>query len=356
MAYLYYVFALLLLCHHFSRVSSFSSRPCSNLFSVFKHSQTLMIPIRKKTYHHVVLPKHPSYRRVGSDEWLYCLKSWPKSGILHIILNHILVVTAWTAIMAFVNMMLITKNIHISFPPIIHTLAGSVLSLLLVFRTNTSYDRFWEGRKMWGTIVDACRRLTRLTYVRIDQKYHKQVATLIMVFCVLLRQKLCDRSDLESPPELSEYLNKDDISYLMEQNHPPLIVLRRLEECISTYLDEKYLTTYPTLACSLGTDFRNYINILGGSMGACERIITSPQPYFYTINTSRYTSLFLFTLPFVLLPSLGWFAVPVMSALSWCFISIQEIGHLIEDPFNKKVQIVPMQELTSVVRLDICGK
>lgn len=286
--------------------------------------------------------------RYSSKEWLACLVTWPKSSILGRIRMNILAIALWTVLL---NLALNLLRIKLSFPFFIHTIAGSALSLLLVFKTNTSYDRFYEGRKLWGSIVGACRGYARLAYVHMDKRRHREVATLLVVFCNMLRQHLRKEN---TPTDLLPYLHPEDIRFIAAQRHRPLMVLRRLEQITSEVLTD---SRDPLIAYTLGTDFRQYVNALGSSMGSCERIIKAPTPYFYAINTSRFLSLYLFTLPFAIIPHLGWYTVPTIMAISWCFISIQEIGHMIEDPFNMyaRAEIIAMQDMTAVVQANVSG-
>jgi predicted membrane chloride channel (bestrophin family) len=88
----------------------------------------------------------------------------------------------------------------------------------------------------------------------------------------------------------------------------------------------------------------------------CERIVKQPIPLAYTRHTSRFLSFYLLSLPFTLIPHLGWLTVPIMSAVCWSFTAIQEIGLFIENPFNKDFQIMPLNQFISVIRSDISGE
>ena len=292
----------------------------------------------------------PSNKRYSSKDWFECLKYWPRSRILSHIRNNILAIGAWAGLL---NLLLVLTKTTLSFPIFIHTISGSALSLLLVFKTNTSYDRFWEGRKLWGAVVGAIRCMSRLAYVQLDKSHHKELATLQLAYCISLRQHL---RGLFVPEELLEYLHPDDVAYLASFGHKPIMVLRRLELSINKWMQEKHGEANPLLANMLAAEFRAFINILNNSMGGCERIVKAPAPYFYSINTSRFLSLFFFSLPLPMIPLLGWYTVPVIMAMSWCFIVIQEIGHCIEDPFDAKLpQLIPLNEIFSVIQANVLG-
>jgi putative membrane protein len=295
----------------------------------------------------------PAPRKYAANEWLLCIRSWPKSRILYRIKGHILAITAWTAALCG---LILTQKLKFEFPFFVHTVTGSVLSLLLVFKTNASYDRFWEGRKLWGAVVGACRNYARIASVYLDKDTHTDVLRLLVAFSTSLHQHI---QGVHVNSQFSRLLNEQDILRLGNRKHRPLAVANALEEKTAVWLASKYADN-PTLGGALGAEMRLYISTLVGSLGASERIVKSPAPYLYSINTSRFLSLYLFTLPLAIIPFLGWFSVPVMAAVSWCFISVQEIGHFIEDPFNadmgqSKTELIPMKDLTALIETNIQG-
>ena len=99
--------------------------------------------------------------------------------------------------------------------------------------------------------------------------------------------------------------------------------------------------------------FEEYIHSLSSSLANCERIVKQPIPLGYSRHTSRFLTFYLLSFPLTLVPMLGWLTVPVMMFISWSFISILEIGHFIEEPFNKEFQIIPFTKLITIVRNDI---
>lgn len=287
-------------------------------------------------------PKPPSISsRFSSKEWLLCLQGWPNSLILSRILPNMLAILSWTVLLtAFFE---ITK-IKCNFPSFIHSLVGSVLSLLIVFKTNTSYDRFWEGRKQWGAIVSTCRSIARLVFVYLNKSNFDVISKLLVIYCISLRQHLRGEKIVE---DYMPHINNSDILEVLTKKNRPLFLLRRLESELTALVDVKYGKTKPNLSTALSMDVTGLMRVLDGAMGACDRIVKTPAPYFYSINTSRLLSLYLFSLPLTLIPTLGWYTIPTIFAVSWCFISIQEIGHFIEDPFNSEIEVIPMREMTN---------
>lgn len=274
-------------------------------------------------------PKPPSMSsRFSSKEWLFCLRGWPNSRILYRILPNILAIVSWTALLTYFFQV---SKIKCNFPSFLHSLVGSVLSLLIVFKTNTSYDRFWEARKQWGSIIAIARSMTRFTYVYLNESNFSVVGKLLLAFCTSLKQHLRRENSGE---DYESYLKASDIEHLFVKKNRPLYILRVLETQLIRMLSSKYRDLNPNLSSALSLSITDQIRSLDSAMGACERILTTPAPYFYSINTSRLLSLYLFTLPLVTIPLLHWYSLPIMFAVSWCFIAIQEIGHFIEGNGN----------------------
>lgn len=292
--------------------------------------------------------------RYSSDDWLQCLKTLPTSRILKRVKYNILFCTLWTALWTYffktasakINFLKI-----LSYPSSVHSIVGTALGLLLVFRTNASYDRFWEGRKLWSTIVVASRDIITHAFVHLNKSFHKKIANLLVSYSISLKQHIQGESIVaEYQPFLDE---KSDLEKVVTQRNAPNILLRNLMVEIHEAL--KSSTSDPVVAALYEKDFSSSFHSLAASAASCERIVKQPVPLAYTRHTSRFLSLYLLTLPLTLIPTLGWAAVPTMLAISWSFLSVQEIGLFIEDPFNKDFQIIPLNQIILVLRSDIAG-
>ncbi len=143
---------------------------------------------------------------------------------------------------------------------------------------------------------------------------------------------------------------------ISKKRNRPLYVLRTLETFIHQTLIEKYSDPNRYLATSpkyIEKHFIESLHCLSNSLAICERILKQPVPLSYSRHTSRFLSLYLLALPFNLVSTLGWITVPIISAVCWSFVSVQEIGHFIEEPFDKETQVIPLNQIASVVRLDV---
>lgn len=229
-----------------------------------------------------------------------------------------------------------------------HTLLGSALGLLLVFRTNTAYDRYWEARRRWGEMVDEARAFGSLACTVLPIQHAEPLLSLIASFPWVLKNHLrCERS---SRP-LRRLLANETFEALIHSENQPLFLLakmRRLTHASKAYgvMDKE---REMLLACAKG---------LSSCVGACERIVQTPIPLHYSRHTSRFLTLYCNSLPLIITPSLGCLAPVMMLILTWALFGILEIGHLIEEPFNRGsdddgLQLLPLNQLCRTVRRDV---
>jgi putative membrane protein len=217
-----------------------------------------------------------------------------------------------------------------------------VLGLLLVFRTNTAYDRFWEGRKSWGTIVNTIRNLARQIWISIDEKEpedrdHKiDALNLLLAFGVATKLHLRSEpinSDLEALMPTSQYINLTII------NNPPLEVAF----WITNYLQQQYkrncINSYQFAA------MQELLNILVDNLGACERILKTPMPLAYAIHLKQLLLLYCFFLPFQIVANLHWWTGLISALVSFTLLGIEAIGLEIENPFGYDENDLPLDAI-----------
>ncbi len=220
------------------------------------------------------------------------------------------------------------------------TLASPALFLLLVFRTNASYDRWWESRKVWGATINTCRDIARQIVMRcpdreVSRKAVNQIAAFPYVLTAHLRgaggssaisQDLKVSNDKFLEETLDRLLGEEDRKYIMSKKHRPMTLLMELSDTVR----KTELSTFDRLAMdNANTKMLDYI-------GMCERTFKSPIPVFYTRHTARFLITWLLFLPLGLYPNLNphWLVVPVTIALSYFLLGIEELGVQIEEPFS----------------------
>jgi ion channel-forming bestrophin family protein len=214
-----------------------------------------------------------------------------------------------------------------------------VLSLLLVFRTNTAHERFWEGRKLWGAMVNTVRNITRgiLIYIAESEPKDKTAkeATMRLVVAFTVAMKLHLRRDpvnLELAPLMSSF----EYHQLRDANHPPLEISLWIGEYLQTQHERQLLNVFQLNTLHKLLD--DMIDIVGG----CERILKTPVPLFYTIAFKSLVLTYLLLLPWELVSGLTWWTGPILGFISFILLGIEEIGSEIEEPFGHDPNDLPL--------------
>ncbi|MBW4446786.1 MAG: hypothetical protein KME38_07900 [Spirirestis rafaelensis WJT71-NPBG6] len=225
-----------------------------------------------------------------------------------------------------------------------------VLGLLLVFRTNTAYDRFWEGRKCWGSMVNDTRNLARQIWVSIDEIKPEDKENKIAVLYLLVGFSVATKLHLRGEPvnsELEELIGPFRYLKLKTINNPPL----NIAFWIGDYLQKQYkrncLNNYQLIA------IQELLNNLVNNLGACERILKTPIPLAYAIHLKQLLLLYCFLLPFQLVESLGWWAGLITALVSFTLFGIEAIGLEIENPFGYDANDLPLETICNTMKRNI---
>ncbi len=222
----------------------------------------------------------------------------------------------------------------------VHGMVGTALGLLLVFRTNQSYDRWWEGRKLWGSMVNTCRNLARATSVHLagQPTRLRQVLELTRAFPVatmcVLRQKAW----------APEHLEPEDVAAITSHNHAPTAICQRLTFHLEAERKEGRLSDI--VFTSIDHDVHQLVDIVG----ACERIHKTPLPFAYVVHLRRALVLYCTTLPLGLVTSFGWGTIAVVFGVTYILLGIEEIGVEIEDPFEGDENDLPLERISDGIQ------
>ena len=218
-------------------------------------------------------------------------------------------------------------------PPVVHTLVGVALGLLLVFRTNASYDRYWEGRKLLGSLVNRIRDLCRQCGgMDLSDDLQRQLG----VAFGLIRLHLRDERDLTGLK-----LTPAELTALEPIKNRPVVYLgwitRKLQAAhrAGQFSDPGYLAA------------DNNLTSLMDSLGGCERIVRTPVPFAYAQHIKGFLCLFCFSVPFVLVEPCGNFTPLAAMAVGYALFGIEEIGVEIEDPFGTDDNDLPLDGIES---------
>lgn len=260
-------------------------------------------------------------------------------------------VVAVTAYAALVFYLYQYHNWHfLVFPISIISILGTALSLLLGFRTNSAYDRWWEARQVWGEIVNDSRTLIRQSISFIDSDLEekddeiKNIAHLQIAFCYTL----CN--SLRKLPVLITadlHLSEAELSYVKDHDNIPNAILQLLQMKLTEFYQKRKIA--PILFQSLdGT-----VKRLCDSMGKCERIKNTIFPTQYSFFVHLIIFIFTIILPMGLIDSIGRIAIPITFVISFLFFYVENISYVMQNPFENGSNDIPMTSLCRTIEINL---
>lgn len=204
---------------------------------------------------------------------------------------------------------------------------GAALGLLLVLRTNAGYERWWEGRKLWGGIVNQTRTLgvTALTVGPDDPEWRGQVVRWTAAFAHVCRRSLRGEREI---PEVAALVGNDEADHIATARHMPTAVCVRIAALLQDARARHGVNPVALLPAEESRD--RLVDHLGG----CERILKAPVPVLYSIHIRRFILLFLLTLPFGVLGKIGWLTPLVELLVAYPILGIDQIGMELQNPFH----------------------
>lgn len=228
----------------------------------------------------------------------------------------------------------------------LHSLLGIVLGLFLVFRINSAYDRWWEGRKLWGGMVNSTRNfaLKLNAYLAKDDTENRTWFSQMIPNFVF-----ASKEHLRKGTQLSELDLPDDnfVPFLKEKKHKPNAISGLLYRRVSELFEQKKLAGEQFFL--LDKELKDFIDIIG----ACERIKSTPIPYSYSMYIKKFVFIYIITLPFGFVTTFGYITILTVLLISFVLLSVELISEEIEDPFGRDVNDLPTDDLAEKIRLNV---
>lgn len=267
--------------------------------------------------------------KYNPKDWWGLIFKFHKSDTFRQLFGAMISLAAFCALLSFLSVE--KEYFHINGTNILHSLLGFVISLLLVFRTNTAYDRWWEGRKLWGALVNNTRNfaLKINAYVEKDNiELRTKFALLLSNYALTLKEHLRDNTAPMVAPR--------DV-------HQPNYIARQLfEELDALYRAGKISGEQLII---INAEFQSFTDICG----ACERIKKTPIPYSYSMFIKKFIFAFIITMPFTFLDDLGHWIALVVPFIFYVLASLELIAEEIEDPFGMDSNDLPLDQITRTI-------
>eukprot|EP00547_Thalassionema_nitzschioides_P017098 CAMPEP_0194233858 /NCGR_PEP_ID=MMETSP0158-20130606/1705_1 /TAXON_ID=33649 /ORGANISM="Thalassionema nitzschioides, Strain L26-B" /LENGTH=472 /DNA_ID=CAMNT_0038966857 /DNA_START=38 /DNA_END=1456 /DNA_ORIENTATION=- len=311
--------------------------------------------------------------RYCASDWIHNMKTLHNSTILKQIKGPILTITIWSSMVSLVHQVLLRNGFvkvaaNMCMSGKAHSFLVSALGLLLVFRTNSAYQRFSEGRKIWEEILSVSRNLSRMTnlYQRdIGLDCKKRIYRLLSSFPYLLRhhiQPQCleckeqtDELNAILLPEASECHGEENEECWVDRDSVPWSLLPdiALRKCVESgnrplWICDRMAQEFTNVAYTPNFTSRERLGLLGHvdklskCVGACERIHQTAVPLNYARHSLRSLTVWLWTLPFAVISESFWGGLlvgPTVGAIAWVLLGVYQIGCNIEDPFQGTLRL-----------------
>lgn len=277
-------------------------------------------------------------------------KNIPISYLFGKIKNELLLVTAYS-----VGIVILYQNFHvtrISIPVTVPALLGTVISLLLAFRSNQAYDRWWEARQLWGRIVNDSRSLARQVLSFTDNPYSVDEIEQFKSRFIKRQIAWCYSVSLNlrgfnAWKGLERYMDKNEMAFLKKQNNVTVALLDLHGRDLRLALREGKINAYQQTAID------NTLTALCNHMGGAERIKKTIFPVTYSKYITMSIHLFIMLLPFGLIEFFGYMEVPLVIAIAAFFLLVEKMAVHLQDPFENKPTDTPMTSICQTIEKDL---
>lgn len=244
------------------------------------------------------------------------------------------------------------NNEAINIPIAIPTIVGTIISLLLAFKSNQAYDRWWEARIVWGAIVNDSRTIIRqiITFYKDPEfsveanDFKENFAQRQIAWCYGLSQSLRDKDPYKS---IKRILNDEDFQYVKKHKHVPNAILMLHSKDLKKAYEAGKINTYQQV------EIDNTLTRLCDYMGKCERIKNTIFPTTYSMYIRFTLCLFIILLPFALTDLLGWLQIPLVTTIGAAFFLIEKMAIHLQDPFENKPTDTPMTAISGTIEKNL---
>lgn len=245
-------------------------------------------------------------------------------------------------------------NIHVtavSIPITVSSVFGTILSLLLAFRSNQAYDRWWEARTIWGAIVNDSRSWGRQVMTMMENPENEDIKAfqdrMVMrqiAWCYALAKSLRGSDPL---PFTREFISEKEYEYIRKFTNKPVALLDLHGKDLQYALKMGWINTFQQV------NFDNSLSKFSDSMGKAERIKKTIFPTTYGLYIKSAVWVFILLLPFGLVDLFGFLMVPVLMIVATFFYLIEKTAVQLQDPFENKATDTPVLSISRTIEIDL---
>jgi putative membrane protein len=276
--------------------------------------------------------------------WLKMLFIW-RGSVLKKIVVQLVTITLFSLSIYFFKGKIFDYKVHLN--PTIFTLIGLALAIFMGFCNSASYDRYWEGRKLWGSLVIEARSLTRQIFSLVDgpsNEEKQEIVKMISAFSWSLNDQLRDKEGTE---HLSRLLSPERVEQLKGKKFIPSIILGFISDWIKEQNKKGNIDTIVLVQMD------HQLNLFSTISGGCERIYNTPLPFAYSLLLHRTVYFYCFWLPFGLVDTLDWMMPLIVVLISYTFIALDAIIQEIGEPFGEEENDLALNSICRTIEFSI---
>lgn len=273
--------------------------------------------------------------------WFRMLFEW-NGSVLPQLLPRLFILFLYTTAIVYFRDSLLEYHLYIN--PAIFTLFGIALAIFLGFRNTVSYDRFWEGRKLWGALLNDTRSLARQSHTLIDGvDYEKQRTHFIQMLAALVHALKHQLRETNPDADLERLLMNSYNKKLQTAVFKPIVILKELGIWVSRAKNDGKLDSITQVA------FDENLNKLSDIIGGCERIASTPIPYTYSVLLHRTVYIYCFLLPFGFGESMLWTLPFIIVFIAYTFVALEAIADELENPFGIEPNDLALDTMSAMI-------
>ena len=260
------------------------------------------------------------------EHWFYMLFIWRGSVLPQLLPRLSILLVISTAITIF-RETIFKYNLHLNPAPF--TLFGIALALFLGFRNSASYERFSEGRRLWGSLLNTSRSLTRQALSLPDNPRDVKETSLFVNYLIALAYSLKHQLRHTDPtPDLDRLLPTALATRVKAARYQPVFLTKELGHWVQACKKRGHIDSIAQRS------FDNNLNQLTDVIGGCERIASTLIPYSYSVLLHRTIYVYCFLLPLGLVDSLGWMMPIFVTFIAYTYVALEAIADELETPFG----------------------
>lgn len=275
--------------------------------------------------------------------WLTIIFAFNKSDTFRMLWKEILYIGIFTLLISFIKIKFFPEEEALEKLIAAYSLIGFVISLLLVFRTNTAYERWWEGRKKWGELVNDTRNLSLKVEAFVSDDEDKAFFKRMLVNFVFSAKEHLREGVLFEELDLTE----EELGILKGKKHIPLAITELIYKKTADLIAKNQLSKEHLFV------FDKNLNSLMDSVGGCERIKNTPIPFSYSLFIKKFIFIYVTTLPLAFVVQFGYFSALIATFIFYVLVSMEVLAEEIEDPFGRDDNDLPVDAICEGIKTTI---